>query len=72
MNSQSAAFDDDVHSKSSKFWSISARCCCKYSGGYSSMSNPYIADDRDIPFCSMCAFTLSGPQLATCNNGKGR
>ena len=28
------------------------------------MSNPYIANDRDIPFCSMRAFTLSGPQLA--------
>ena len=36
------------------------------------MSNPYIANERDLSFCSMCAFTLSGPQLAKCRNGKGR
>src|SRR5215471_14331918 len=72
MSSQSAAFDDDAFSRSSKFRSISARCCARNSGAYSSRSSAYTTKERDRVFCLIWAMTSRGPQVAARDNGKTR
>jgi hypothetical protein len=72
MSSQSAAFDDDAFSRSSKFWSISARCRARNSGAYSPSRNPYTVWERERVFRLVHAMGSRSPQLSARDSGKTR
>src|SRR4051794_24188157 len=69
ISSQSAAFEGEAFSRSSKFCSISARCRARKSGAYSPRRNPYTAEERVRLVRAMAS---RGPELAARDGGKTR